>query len=85
MIYNQYYIMIFKESIMSTIVRIIIKAILIIVAFYISGVILLFMKASGYDGALPLFILVAAMIAIIKTIWSYKPSISNDISLKKDD
>ena len=50
---------------MSTIVRIIIKAILIIVAFYISGVILLFMKASGYDGVLPLFILVAA-IAIIK-------------------
>ena len=30
-------------------------------------------------------VLVSAIIAIIKIIWSYKPSISNDISLKKDD
>ena len=63
--------------------RILLKTILIIITFLVGGTIFSFMRMEHF-GVLPMWIVVAGMIAGIRAIWKYNPT-SKEIELKKDD
>lgn len=64
--------------------RVLLKTILIVVTFFVGIIIFSIMRVSGQFGVLPMWIVVAGMIAAIGAIWRYKPT-SKEIDLKKDD
>ncbi len=57
---------------------------MIALTFIVGMTIFSVMRASGQFGALPMWIVAAAMFAGIRAIWKYNPT-SKEIDLKKDE
>ena len=65
--------------------RILMKFLMIGVIFFVGLAIFTMIRIGGGGGALLQLIVVAGMIASIRAIWKYKPTTTNEVSLKKDD
>ena len=64
--------------------RILLKTILIVITFFVSIIIIGFIRMIDPYAAFSIWIIAAGMFAAIAAIWRYNPT-SKDIVLKKDD